>query len=242
MTLDLVSRDRAYIIAEAGTCHVHPDPVWRYRRACEYVAAARLTGADAVKFQMFAAPIRDDMFCWIEGDEARSERWSASALSIEDWKLVEFNCRAVGIDFLASVFQYRTVAWLKELGVKATKVASRAAATFPYQDATGTVLVSNGMCELDWSRSITPDHVWLQCEANYPSTAHWDGRLPGFSDHSGTPERAIDAISRGCKLVEVHFYIDPAHAGPDLPASLDLAGLRKVCAARDQFANQRSAA
>jgi sialic acid synthase SpsE len=65
-------------------------------------------------------------------------------------------------------------------------------------------------------------------------------RGEGFSDHSGSPWRAIDAISRGCKLVEVHFYIDPLDAGPDLLASLNLDELRLVCEARDAFAELRS--
>jgi sialic acid synthase SpsE len=79
--------------------------------------------------------------------------------------------------------------------------------------------------------------IGLECEANYPSTARWKNRLPGFSDHSGNPWRAVDAIARGCRLIEVHYCIDPRDAGPDLPASLSLEQLRTVCEARDAFAS-----
>jgi sialic acid synthase SpsE len=77
--------------------------------------------------------------------------------------------------------------------------------------------------------------VRFECEANYPSTLKWRGDAPGFSDHSGNPWRAIDAIARGCQWVEVHFYDDPSEAGPDLPASLDPDQLALVCKVRDAF-------
>ena len=139
----------------------------------------------------------------------------------------------LGIDFLASVFQHRTVGWLKNIRVKATKVASRAARNFPYEDATGDILVSNGMWEGPIKAPPGRKVYRLQCESKYPSHFPWQALRPGFSAHSPTPDLAIDAIKRGCKLVECHFYIDPSQAGPDLPASLDLAGLAAVCAARD---------
>lgn len=230
MTLDLSSRDRCYVIAEAGTCHAHPDFAQRRRRALDYAEAAADAGADCVKFQIFAAPILSDMFCRIDGDEKRVARWVDTTMRCWDWRIVKDHAERLGIDFLASVFQHRTVEWLAELGVKATKVASRAAANFPYENATGTVLVSNGMCAHPRPQN-KPAYI-LECESKYPSDRAWEGTHPGFSAHSPTPDLAIDAIKRGCKLVEVHFYIDPAHAGRDLPASLTLDGLRAVCAAR----------
>lgn len=234
MTLDLGARDRAYVIAEAGTCHARRDPEQCFHRALEYVNAAADAGADGVKFQMFAAPIFADFFCRIEGDDKREARWLDTALPVWKWLRVKDAAEKRGIDFLASVFQHRTVDWLNQLGVKATKVASRAAENFPYENATGDILVSNGMFKGTIPvPSHEPDIYVLQCESKYPSVIPWGGMTPGFSAHSPTPDLAIDAIKRGCKLVEVHFYIDPAHAGRDLPASLTLDGLRAVCAARD---------
>lgn len=224
--------EHAYVIAESGTCHSAATPAERYDRAEKYIAAAFACGADAVKFQMFARPL-DDVFCRIAGDEAREERWGNSAISLDGWRRLKAFADILGVDLLFSVFQHKTVEWMRALNVKATKVASRAAENFPYHDATGTILVSNGMFKgvvrVPMGRKI----ITLQCESKYPSDIPWEGVLPGFSAHSPTPDLAIDAIKRGCKLVEVHYYIDPAHAGRDLPASLTLDGLRAVCAARD---------
>lgn len=235
--LELEGRDRCFVVAEAGTCHACPSSDERFERAMRYVAAAHDVGADCVKFQMFNDPIRDDMFCWIDGDEERAPRWLDSVMSLERWMRVKLHAEQCGIMFLASVFQHSTVGWLRELKVEVTKVASRAAMGFPYGDAPAPFLISTGMCI---PRPTGLADIYLQCEANYPSTAKWRGELLGFSDHSGTPWRAIDAIARGCKLIEVHFYIREQEAGPDLPASLTVRQLALVCEARDAFAEMKN--
>ena len=228
--LDLSIRDRAFIIGEAGTCHAGNN---RLDKAKRYVLAAKDAGVDCIKFQAF-----DDteLFCPYPGDEQRKSRWDASELSIDEWCQIKEFTEACGMMFLASVFQISMVEMLEELEVEATKVASRAAEQFPYEDGTPPFLISTGMSQ----PSFMPAHRHLfECESVYPSTMCWLGEHEGFSDHSGTPWRAIDAISRGCKLIEVHFYIDPLDAGPDLPASLNTDQLKLVCEARDAFAELR---
>ncbi len=229
--LDLASRDRAFVIAEAGTCHAEFSD--SHTIAGDYIMAAKNAGADAVKFQWFHDPTPETMFCWMKGDEERAKRWKASALGIEEWALLREAADEIGIMLLASTFEHETVRWLDELGIEATKVASRAAFDFPYEDALAPFLISTGM---RYHTNIK-DAIYLECEAKYPSTARWEGSMPGFSDHSGLACRATDAIALGCKLVEVHFYILPEDAGPDLPASLDLSDLKLVCDARDAFAD-----
>jgi len=236
--------DKPFIIAEAGTCHAVSNLAMARAtrqehsrlRAIHYVNAAAGAGADAVKFQIFDNPIKENLFCWIKGDEVRNLRWIDSRMSLDDWKFVKDYCSSQGIVFLASVFEYETVKWLTELKVEATKVASRAAQYLnEFKDAPQPLLISNGMFDI-----VPEDDIVLECEANYPSTARWRGKYPGFSDHSGTPWRAIDALARGCKLIEVHFFVDPNDAGPDLPASLTVEELKLVCEARDGMMDIRN--
>jgi len=233
MSLNLEERYSAFVIGEAGTCHASGTPDYRFSRAMQYVHAAAGARVDAVKFQIFHNPSPETMFCWMDGDEIRSKRWLQSALNFSQWKKIKHEAESCGITFLASAFEYQTVKWLSDLDCVATKVASRAA---PYLDefdeAPRPLLVSNGMCSFD----PKPYIVEIECEAEYPSTMRWQETAPGFSDHSGNPLRAIDAISRGCKLIEVHYYLKPIHAGPDHPASLSIEDLELVCKARNNFA------
>ena len=236
MSLNL-ERDRTFVIAEAGTCHANKDPDGRYGTAMKYVHEAVRAKADAVKFQMFIDPCPESMFCWMDGDERRVPRWRHSAMPFNNWQDVKEEAESCGIMFLASAFEYESIKWLSELEVQATKVASRAAGFLDeFKDAPRPLLISNGMYDVP----MTDDVIALQCEAKYPSTARWDDnsvekRQQGFSDHSGHPWRAIDAISRRCKLLEVHYYSSPLQAGPDLKASLKIEDLELICKARDQF-------
>lgn len=225
-------KDRAFIIAEAGTCHAAPLADDRFAKAMNCVFAAFNAGVDCVKFQMFD---NTELFCPYPGDEQRKPRWDDSELNLDQWQQVKEFTEACGMMFLVSVFQHSTVKMLKELNVQTVKVASRAGLKFPYDDLSVQPLISTGMGWVD-----RPHAVYFECESTYPSTKCWSGVCPGFSDHSGNPWRAIDAISRGCKLIEVHFYIDPIDAGPDLPASLNLDQLKLICEARDGFAELRS--
>jgi sialic acid synthase SpsE len=250
MSLDL-AEGRTFIIAEAATGHADFDYAKRFDKAIRLVRAAQWAGADAIKFQWFTDPpggwhgLKKDMFCWIEGDEARAIRWKHSELDPEQWTMVKQYAEACGLVFLASAFQMRTVLWLVKLGLQATKVASRAAKSFPY-DTEGLpqpFLVSYGMFREN-ECPVRGQVIGFQCEAKYPSTQAWpqiadDGTArPGFSDHSGKPFLGIDAIARGCKLLEVHFMLEHTDAGPDLPACLTLEELDLVCQARDYYAKR----
>lgn len=227
--MNFLDRDRPFIIAEAGTCHSHDNQWGAYESALKYVDAAQKAGADCIKFQIFHRPSPETMFCWIEGDEKLVERWCRSCITLAQWWAVCKYTAEQGLCFLASTFQNETVEWLNKLHIEATKVASRAAKDFPYAKAPKPYLVSNGMHTPRRRNGI----IVMQCESKYPSSIRWSEQHPGFSDHSGTPWRAIDAMVRGCKLIEVHFYIEPKDAGPDLPASLSVDQLRSVCEARD---------
>ncbi|HDY86916.1 MAG TPA: hypothetical protein ENH82_02235 [bacterium] len=222
----MIDLTKPFIIAEAGTNHADANSSNRLKKALHYVEVAVEAGADAVKFQMFAEPLTD-MFCWIDGDEDRAARWLNSVLTFDQWWEVKKKADFLGIVLLASVFQDKTITWIEELGLEATKVASRAANTFPYGRGPKPYFVSNGMS------SVPDDVIEFQCEANYPSTQWWGKITPGFSDHSGSPARAVHALENGCKLIEVHFYDDPDDAGPDLLACLTIDQLSFVCRSKN---------
>jgi N,N'-diacetyllegionaminate synthase len=234
-----------YIIAEAGMGHHDEQHLNRMWKAERLVKAAAKAGANAVKFQMFVAC--EGLFCERPGDGQRFQRWNRTHMDLETWAKIKESAEAYGMDFLASAFQPTAVQWLKKLNVAAYKVASRAAATYPYDAVPGPFLISDGMHMV----KINPNRsgaIRLQCIPKYPTPlkeARWE-RGPdaddyghGLSDHSGTVWPGLDAMARGCPLIELHFAIDKADAGPDAAVCLTVDELKLLCQARDAFAAMR---
>lgn len=224
-----------YAIAEVGTGHLGS-----LIRAKEFVHIAKAAGADAVKFQLFCP--HTPLFCSIEGDEKRHQRWWDTSLTWGEWQVVRQKCGDLGIDFLASVFQDKGIAWLKDLEPAAYKVASRAAKTYPYDKVPGPFIVSDGfgLPPFKARGTVAEKGLYtLHCVPEYPvrlGNAKWLGENHGLSDHSGTPWPAIDALARGAKIIEVHFG---DKEGPDGPVNLTIDQLKMVCDARDAFAEMR---
>ncbi len=243
-------RQRAYVIAEAGTCHGGDET-----RARNYIAAAHMAGADAVKFQIFVPD--EALFCHIEGDDKRLKRWRKSMLGLREWERLAELSQKLGIDFLASVFQPTAIKWLKQLHPTAIKVASRAALSFPYDEFEHPYLVSLGMCSdeqfIELSDTLHQKRkqvIWLLCKSEYPSPVSWlnlhdirayrrHGAPVGVSDHSASVIPGIAAMTAGAAVVEVHYAIDRRHAGNDAPACLNVEELQLLCGARDALVEMR---
>lgn len=225
---------RTVVIAEAGTAHMGSVDA-----AKVLVDKAVNAGCDVVKFQAFDNPSKESMFCWIEGDEERVERWQKSRLGSNQWWEVKKYCARKGIHLMLSCFEARTISWAEEMRLPCMKVASRAAENFPWDSWDGPSLVSTGM----WRPSIhdisalPKKAVLMECTAQYPAEIPWDCTMPGYSSHSSEPFLAIQAVAAGAAFVECHFHIDEYPAGPDEPVSLWPFELVTVCEARDYYYN-----
>jgi len=242
-TREIGNGQPTYIIAEAGTAYAADSNNARMLNAVEHVVMAANAGADAVKFQMFLPD--EPLFCPLDGDINRWGRWGRTHMDLESWAAIKGVCDARGITFLASAFQPTAVQWLKALNVAAYKVASRAAATYPYDAVPGPFIVSTGKMRFGDCIRIPPDKgmIGLQCVMKYPtplSEARWTYKRDGLSDHSGTIWPGLDAMARGCPMLEVHFAIDKSDAGNDAPVCLTVDQLKLLCEARDAFAAMRA--
>lgn len=224
------------IIAEAGTNHLG-----KLNKAKDLVELAANCGADVVKFQCFTDYVSElTMFCWIKGDDARVERWRKSYMPLQDWWSLREHCKTMGVDLLLSCFENQTVHWQDILELPVAKVASRAAITYPYQISKANYfIVSDGMIPDDSELFLPKNCVRMQCTAEYPAEVPWDGVTPCYSDHSGQEFLAIDAISRGCPIVEVHFHYAKWLAGPDEPVTKSADQLKTICRSRDYYDRQR---
>ena len=209
------------IIAECGTAYKSR------HEALDLVADANNAHADTVKFQLFVPD--EPLFCRMPGDSQRWERWIEATLPFEDWAAIKDLTEKFGMSFLVSVFQHGGLKMAKELGCTRIKVASRAAKTFPYDDWDGEFLVSASMngAITHWKYPVQ----CLECIPKYPTPmneARWPAGYNGLSDHSGNPWVAIDALARGCPIVEVHV--------DGMPGSITFDQLKLICEARDAFA------
>ncbi len=122
------------------------------------------------------------------------------------------------------------------------KVARRAATSFPMDDAPGPFLISDGFL-YDDDRLPGDKEFWvLSCMSEYPTPLNKAWMKRGWlalSDHSGTIYPALDAMSRGAQVIEVHIKLN--EKGPDAESSITPYNLRQICEARDAFAEMRNA-
>jgi len=237
---------RTFIIAEAGTNFAGDTEYRRETNIGKYIQNAERVGVDAIKFQIFYP--NEPLFCPIDGDETRWTRWNQTLLPLKTWRQAKVFSEQCGLVFLASAFQPAAVQWLKELGVEAYKVASRARDTYPYDSVPGPFIVScRPPSVFQGAGDALVDEAWpIQCTPQYPTPwsmdALWNGMGHGLSDHTGNIWAGLHAITHGASMLEVHFSIhdDKRDAGNDALVCLTTAQLKFLAEARDAFASLRS--
>jgi sialic acid synthase SpsE len=238
---------RVTIIAEVGVNH-NGD----LGRAKQMVWAAKRAGADIVKFQAFttetivsrAAPTASYQAA-NTGLESQFDLIRALELSPADFEVLAGECRAAGIEFLATPFDWTMTSDLVRLGMKALKVASGELTNTPALEHFASfglpVWLSTGMATLEEVRaalSVLRDAgarnvTVLHCTSLYPApvdalnlsaltTMANELAVPvGYSDHSLGYHASIAAVVLGAILIEKHFTLDKSLPGPDHIASLD---------------------
>ena len=217
-----------FVIAEIGSNHDQD-----FDRARRLIDASVDAGADAVKFQLFSARA-----LYPHGGD-QSEILRKLELPYDWVPALADHARDRGVPFLASPFDEEAVRVLVSVGTPAIKIASSETVNLPLvAHAAATqrpMIVSTGMCDLaDVSEAVETirsagnrDIVLLKCSALYPTEpaqAHLAGMktlrrafaVPvGFSDHTLGIAVAIAAVAQGAAIIEKHFTLDRAGAGPD---------------------------
>jgi N-acetylneuraminate synthase/N,N'-diacetyllegionaminate synthase len=173
-----------------------------------------------------------------------------------DFARIADHCRSIGIEFMSSPFDLDSAAFLAGIGMTKFKLASGEITNAPFvrgvarlaAGAGGSVILSTGMSTLDevaeavgWiEASGNPSLTILHCVSNYPAPAKdanlraMDtlgaafGRPIGWSDHTLGDAVSLAAVARGATVVEKHFTLDNALAGPDHAMSMDPDGLARL--------------
>ncbi len=222
------------LIAEIGVNHNG-----RVENAYRLIDAAKESGADIAKFQLF-----NSKTLW--GDD----RIKNLELRYDDMEDLADYCRETGIEFCCTPFGVAELTFLQPL-LKRVKVASgmgrRKAFLEAVADTHLPVLLSTGMSSLDdireslsmlghstpamfGDRSIT----LLQCTSSYPCRLedvhlkvlntlkfYFNDRCPiGLSDHTTSITVPIAATALGASVIEKHFTLDRTWEGPDHKSSI----------------------
>lgn len=240
---------RIYVIAEIGINHNGS-----MDQALRLIRTAKAMGCDAVKFQKrtveavytaeeLARP-RESVFGGTNGDLKRGLEFS-----LEQYRQIDAECRAVGIEWSASCWDAGSVRAMADFGVPWLKVPSALVTDLEllrvYHDTGIPVILSTGMStEDEGARAIglfgSQIHSILHCHSAYPSPieelnlsylhrllAIW-ARPIGYSSHTVSPWPCLMAVAMGARVVEFHLTLDRTLWGSDQAASLEPKAAQKL--------------
>lgn len=246
-----------FIIAEAGVNHNGC-----LSRAFEMIDAAKRAGADAVKFQTFRSDeiaTTDAPKCDYQSEddrqgESQQEMLRRLELSDRDHQRIAAHCRHVGIEFMSTAFDCKSVDLLVGLGVHRFKIPSGELTNLPLVERVaqqrGELYISTGMgslgeieCAVDVAQAAGANVTLLHCVSAYPAplgevnlramtTLGSAFDLPiGFSDHTAGITIAPASVALGARVVEKHFTLSRSLPGPDHAASLEIDELTAMISA-----------
>ncbi len=240
-----IGEARVYVIAEAGVNH-NGD----LARALEMIDVAAEAGADAVKFQTFAADRlvtasapKAAYQAAATGAGGQQEMLAALELTRSDYEKLQDRCASRNITFLSTPFEEESADILESLDVPAFKLPSGEINNLPFLRYVATkgrpMIVSTGMADMEEVASAVAaieeagndQIVLLHCLSQYPAdpkeanlramtTMETFGYPVGYSDHTPGSAVTLAAVALGASVIEKHFTLDQSLPGPDHKASL----------------------
>ena len=230
-----------YLVFEAGPTHTGLES------ALQLAEETKKAGADAIKFQITdhdrLISTRDVPFSYdVLADRASGARetvteplidiWIRRYMPWEDWAKVAERCKALDLDFFATVFFEEDVERLIKLGVNSIKIASQdirhkdlirycAGFDVPVQLDTGNATLGEVETAVDWLREAGTDRILINhCPSGYPARLESINLnvLPtlkrmfpypiAFSDHTPGWEMDVAARALGADIIEKTVTLD----------------------------------
>ena len=237
-----------FIIAEAGVNHNGS-----LELAKQLVDKAKEAGVDCVKFQTFIAKNivsknaakAEYQKKQTENLESQHEMLKKLELSFDEFIELKNYCLEKEIEFLSTAFDFESIDFLSELGMRIWKIPSGEITNLPYlikiAKLKSKVILSTGMSTIDeindavnvLNENGASEIIILHCTTEYP-TPYEDVNLRamltikekfgvnvGYSDHTMGMEVPIAAVALGATVIEKHFTLDRNMQGPDHKASLE---------------------
>ena len=235
---------KTFLIAEVGLSHEGSLGV-----AFSMIDRAKEAGADAVKFQMHIADeestleekFRSNVFIQ---DKTRLDYWRRTSFNFIQWQKIKKHCNKRKIIFLCSPFSLKAVEYLKKLNVDAWKIASGEFNNLLLLDriielSDKPLILSTGLTYDDEIKQVlkiikkeNKKIILLQCNSEYPTKIENVGHNlitkfqekykveAGVSDHSGSLNSLITAVTMGACVIETHVCFNKKYFGPDTSSSI----------------------
>jgi len=236
---DAGSEKDPYIIAEAGINHCGS-----LKKALAMAAAARSSGADAVKYQFYetgsflSSKLTDRKIYGI---------FKKCELTREEKRSLLKGCQKAGISAVVTPLDLPDLELAVSFGASALKIASPDITFFPLLEAASgsglPVILSTGASGAgDIEKALealkkrgNPPVILLHCVPRYPAPLlelnlgaigflEKRFKLPsGFSDHAAGNSSMLLAFMAGAKCIEKHFMLDGDLDVPDRAVSITAA-------------------
>jgi N,N'-diacetyllegionaminate synthase len=183
----------------------------------------------------------------VGGDLGQFEMLKALELSYDQFTQLKAYSDSVGAFFFSTPDEEDSADFLELLGVPLFKIGSAEVTNLPFLRHVARkgkpLILSTGMSTLAEVEAAVrtieeagnTQLILLHCVSNYPAqAADYNlrametmsaafGYPVGLSDHTLGPQIATAAVALGACVIEKHFTLDKAMAGPDHPASADVA-------------------
>lgn len=246
------------IIAEAGVNHNGS-----FELALRMIDAAKEAGVDYIKFQTFIPEQLVSKYAQkaeyqvVNTGNNESQFSMLQKLSLTDAQFTQLKnyCEKIGIGFISTPFDLKSIDFLSTLDMDFWKVPSGEITNLPYLEKiakTGMkVVLSTGMSDISeiieaikiLETNGAGDIALLHCNTQYPTPycdvnlkametiSNATGKPVGYSDHTEGIEVPIAAVAMGATIIEKHFTLDKTMDGPDHKASLDPTELKAMVTA-----------
>lgn len=239
---------KTLIIAEAGVNHNGDLDLARAMVEAAAKAGADIVKFQTFRTESLVArhaPKADYQTAATGTAESQFDMVKKLELTEEGHRQLVADCQGLGIGFLSTGFDAQSIDFLIALGVDRIKIPSGEITNLPLlRHVAGKklpVILSTGMATLEEVRDalciLTADDpglpvTILHCNTEYPTpmadvnlfamdTLRREfGTAVGYSDHTLGIEIPVAAVARGATIIEKHFTLDRALAGPDHRASL----------------------
>ena len=249
---------KPYLIAEIGINHNGDINI-----AKKLIKNAKDSGFDSVKFQKRTINMVYDektLETPRESPWGKTTRDQKLGLEFEkkEYDEIDKYCKQLNIDWFASAWDVESLNFLKNYGLKYHKIASAMIVDHIFLNEVAKkqlhTFISTGMSSkkdidnaVNIFRKNNCSFELMHCVSTYPMKVE-DANLVtinslkdeyncnvGYSGHENGVVVSLAALMLGISSLERHITLDRTMYGSDQSASLELAGMRNLCASIDKM-------